>query len=342
LRSARLRERAARPREPARPLDALPASTDASRMRAALALFLLASCGAPASGARGAGTPVVAELPPPPAQPAERREAPPAVARQPNAGRSKVDTSTLTPDELREYDASIAELWAPCDHQAVSIAQCLDEARPCAACEPAAAFLVGQVKAGRSKSDRELAFHARFDASARKSIPLDGSPIVGAPDGSETIVVWADFECPFCAMFDPVIEEVAHRFPKDVRLVLKVYPLKAHAHGDLAARAAIAAGEQGKFLEMAHELYGHQDRLEQRDLEGYAQALHLDLARFRSDMVSARTSDTIARDVRVADALGIEGTPFVFIDGRNVDVAALGQSPVDDLADWVALDLSMR
>src|SRR4051812_33519524 len=148
-----------------------------------------------------------------------------------------VDTSPLTPRERHDWAGQVSELLAPCPDTPVSIAKCVTENRPCKACLPAAQLLLKQVQAGKPKKDREEAFHARFDAGKTKTIVTDGSPEIGAPDAIVTIVEWADFECPFCRAFYPLLEELVHKYPTQVKLIFKFYPLQAHPHGEIAARA---------------------------------------------------------------------------------------------------------
>jgi protein-disulfide isomerase len=203
--------------------------------------------------------------------------------------------------------------------------------------------LLKQVKAGRSKKEREEAFRVRFDPSKVKTLVVEGSPSLGPPDAPVTIVEWADFECPFCRLVYPLLEDLVKRFDGQVRLVYKLYPLASHPHGEIAARAAIAAMNQGKFWEMHHMLFDNQERLEQADLERYAKELGLDLVRFRKDLTSDETSAHVERDKKQAEGVGLEGTPMIFINGREVDLEHITNptNPVEDLEDWVKLDIEL-
>jgi predicted DsbA family dithiol-disulfide isomerase len=252
-----------------------------------------------------------------------------------------VDTSPLTPRERHDWAGQVSELLAPCPDTPVSIAKCVTENRPCKACLPAAQLLLKQVQAGKPKKDREEAFHARFDAGKTKTIVTDGSPETGAPDAIITIVEWADFECPFCRAFYPLLEELVHKYPTQVKLVFKFYPLQAHPHGEIAARAAAAALSQGqgKFWEMHHTLFDNQEHLEQTDLEKYAKQLNLDVGKFRSEFGSKELGDRIEKDKKQAEELGLDGTPFLFINGRLVNLQLLTNP--EDVADWVKLEIEM-
>lgn len=251
-----------------------------------------------------------------------------------------VDTSSLTPRERREWAAQVSELLAPCPDVPVSIAQCVQEQRACRTCLPAAQLLLRQVQAGKPKKDREDAFHARFDTGKTRTVVTDGSPEMGAPDAVVTVVEWADFECPYCKLVSPLLEELVHRFEGQVRLVFKFYPLPSHTHGELAARAAAAAMNQGKFWEMHHMLFENQERLEQADIERYAKQLGLDQAKFRVDLTSKETTERIEKDKAQADQLGLDGTPMLFINGRKVNLEMLN-NPYDDLEEWVKLDIEL-
>jgi protein-disulfide isomerase len=261
-------------------------------------------------------------------------------AASPEVSLSGVDTDSLTPRERREWASQVSELLAPCPDVPVSVAQCVKEQRPCKACLPAAQLLLKQVKAGRSKKEREDAFHARFDANKVRTLSTEGSPSLGPEDAAVTMVEWADFECPFCRVLYPQLDQLEQRFAGQVRVVFKFYPLGAHPHGEIAARAAIAAMNQGKFWEMHHMMFEHQEQLEQADLERYAKDLRLDTAKFRQDLTSAETTARIERDKKQGEEVGLEGTPMIFINGREVDLQLL-TSVYDDLEDWVKLDIEL-
>jgi protein-disulfide isomerase len=100
--------------------------------------------------------------------------------------------------------------------------------------------------------------------------------------------------------------------------VWKNFPLEFHTNARGAARAAIAAGDQGKFWEMRSRLLAAQQQLSPEELEQHAQALGLDLARFRSSLNSAATDEVVEADLRQGRSLGVTGTPVVFINRRKL------------------------
>lgn len=252
-----------------------------------------------------------------------------------------VDTSTLTPRELGKWREYVTELLAPCSDQPVSIAQCVTEARSCSSCVPAAKFLVDRVRRGDSRSQAEAAFRARFSPDTIKSIDLAGSPATGASSAVVTIVEWADFECPFCAATAPLLKAVVEKYAGQVKLVFKNYPLSAHQHSDIAARAAVAAHRQGKFWPLSKAMFESQKAgLDETKLVELARDVGLDMKAFETDRASEATADAVARDRKQADELGLEGTPMIYINGRYFDFDHFDLR--QDLEPWIDLEIGLN
>jgi protein-disulfide isomerase len=239
-----------------------------------------------------------------------------------------VDTHDFTPREKHEFSAYVSELAAPCPGVAVPIAQCVTENRACAACVPAAKTIAKAVREGMSRDQVQGLYKERFDAASAKAIPLEGSPSRGPAAAPVTIVEFADFECPFCQRIAPELDALWEKRQGNLRFVYKFMPLAMHPHSEIAARAAIAAQNQGKFWEMHHQLFANGEHLEQADVERYAAAIGLDVARFRADFGSAATKARIEADKKLADTLSVKGTPTIFINGREYDSKV-------DIDEWV-------
>jgi len=244
-----------------------------------------------------------------------------------------VDTAALTPREKKEWGQYVSEFLSPCQNVPVPISQCVQEKRACAKCLPAAKFVLRGVKDGMTREQIEKSYKGRFDADKVKNVPIDGSPVKGPEGAPITIVEFADFECPHCAEVSPMLDKVVDSNKNNVRMAFKFYPLPAHPHADIAARAAVAAMNQGKFWEMHHALFTNQRHLEQTDLDSYAKELGIDVSRFHADIQSPQTADRIAKDKKLGEDLQIGGTPTIFINGRLFD----GRQ---DINEWIALELA--
>jgi protein-disulfide isomerase len=246
-----------------------------------------------------------------------------------------VDTSEFTPRERHEFSQYVQELPAPCKDVAVPVAQCVLEKRACPACLPAAQAIAKAVRDGMAREQVEGLFKQRFDPSATQAIPIDGSPARGGEQGHVTLVEFADFECPFCQQLAPKLDAMLEKRHDQVRFVYKFFPLKLHPHGIPAARAAIAAQNQGKFWEMHHELFKNGQHLEPQDIDGYAKSIGLDMDRFHKDVEAPETQARIDADRKLGDGLHINGTPTIYIDGREYDTKM-------DLADWLDQEIAAR
>jgi len=141
-------------------------------------------------------------------------------------------------------------------------------------------------------------------------------------------------------MMAPILDKAWQDRKQQVRFIYKFFPLSGHPHGEIAARAAMCAMRQGKFWEMHHKLFDNQERLERQDLEEYAKDLGLDLAKFRSDFGSKEVTERIEKDKAQAEQLGLDGTPFIFVNGRYVDLKNLTNA-IDDIPEWVKLDIEL-
>jgi protein-disulfide isomerase len=251
-----------------------------------------------------------------------------------------VDTSKLTDREKQEWSAYVTEQLAPCPDQPVSVAQCIQESRPCDLCRPAARFLASHVTRGRSRTQVETAYRIRFGDEV-KNVEVGDSPFIGPADAAVTIVEWADFECPFCGAAAPLLEKAQATYPKHVRLVFKNYPLAMHEHAETAARASVAAERQGKFWEMHHALFKSQSMgLERPLIEQLAKELGLDTKRFIADLESESVADAVLADRKQAEKLGVRGTPMIYVNGRHFEIELF--SLVEDLEEWLALEIEVR
>ncbi|MDQ2974115.1 MAG: thioredoxin domain-containing protein [Acidobacteriota bacterium] len=152
---------------------------------------------------------------------------------------------------------------------------------------------------------------------------------IGPPSAPVTLEEFGDFECPPCGMLHPVLKTMEHEFGARLRIIFREFPLvPTHVHALAAARAAEAAGLQGKFWEMHDWIYENQkDWHEAFDVrpifEGYATKISLDLERYRRDTTSATVEQRIFLDGKRGHSLGVQGTPTVFMNGREVPFESL-------------------
>jgi len=148
-------------------------------------------------------------------------------------------------------------------------------------------------------------------------IAIDDRPWRGGANAPVTIIEFTDYECPSCGATQPVLEDVAKEFGDKVKLVVRNFPLAQHTHAFKAAEASEAAREQGKYWEYAALLFANQKALEPDRLKAYASQLGLDRKKFDAALDSGRLSNKVKRDLADGNAIGVDSTPSVFINGRR-------------------------
>jgi protein-disulfide isomerase len=183
-------------------------------------------------------------------------------------------------------------------------------------------------------------------ASPAASLPAQNEPgaepahAQGNPSAPATLEEFGDFQCPPCGMLHPILKTLESEYgPAKLRIIFREYPLVPnHVHALQAARAAEAAGLQGKFWEMHDLIYENQkawsDAFDVRPIfEGYATKIGLDLEQFRRDNPSEIVERRIFLDGKRAHSLGVTGTPTVFLNGKEVPFQSLPPEKLKSLID---------
>ncbi|HZO15705.1 MAG TPA: protein kinase [Polyangiaceae bacterium] len=146
----------------------------------------------------------------------------------------------------------------------------------------------------------------------------DHSPRKGPKPAKVTVVVFSDFQCPFCKRLVPTLQEIEKSYPEDVAIVFMHQPLPMHQRAMEAALALQAAHRQGKAWEMHDKMFENEKVLSREDLERYAREIGLDVARFKRDMDDPKVKQEVLDDQKIANQVGANGTPTLFINGRKL------------------------
>lgn len=157
-------------------------------------------------------------------------------------------------------------------------------------------------------------------------------PRLGPEHAPVTLVLFADFECPFCNKLRPTLDVLRKRYKDDIRVVFKHNPLPFHKHAMDAALAAEAARAQGRFWELYDVLFAQQDKLDKASLRAHAKAAGLDLGRYDTSMAAGGAKLRVTADVEQAAALGARGTPNLFVNGRKI-VGAKDEATIAAIVD---------
>jgi protein-disulfide isomerase len=144
----------------------------------------------------------------------------------------------------------------------------------------------------------------------------------GDPQAKVILVEYGDYECPACIQAEPFARHVVETFGARIGFVFRHFPqVEAHPHAELAAEAAEAAAAQGRFWPMHHLLFSQTHHLALPALNGYAEAIGLDMIRFDAEMADHIYTQRIQEHRRAGTLSGVRGTPTFFLNGRLVDVS---------------------
>lgn len=157
------------------------------------------------------------------------------------------------------------------------------------------------------------------DYTKAYTIGISHSPVQGKKNASVTITEFVDFQCPFCARFHPPILEVLKAYPDKVNYMLKNYPLPFHPNARPAAKAAFAAGEQGKYYEMADAILEDNSNLSEDKYKELAKKLGLNVEKFLKDYKDkdGQWEQYIKEDLDLGEEVAVRGTPTFYINGRK-------------------------
>jgi protein-disulfide isomerase len=129
------------------------------------------------------------------------------------------------------------------------------------------------------------------------------------------MVLFTDFQCPYCAKMVPQLDQVLEKNKGKVKLVFKNFPLNSHQFARKAAAAALAAGKQGKFWEMHDRLFQNYNRLNDQVVQEKAQQLGLNMEVFQKDMNDSQIAQQINQDYQDGMKAGVRGTPAIYVNG---------------------------
>ncbi len=168
-------------------------------------------------------------------------------------------------------------------------------------------------------------------------IAADATLVAGPDNAPVTVVEFSDFQCPYCSRGADALNAVKKKYPNDVRIVFRQFPLSFHKDAHLAGQAAAAAGEQGKFWQYHDLLFKNQKALSRADLEKYAKETGLNMAKFNKALDEKTHAASVDADMKLGGSVAVQGTPTMFVNGKRVsnptDTAAVSKAIDQALAD---------
>jgi protein-disulfide isomerase len=212
----------------------------------------------------------------------------------------------------------------------------------------AAPFLRQQYEADRTQAMRravvdrlrggqELQFLMPPPPLSRVAVTGRG-PSLGPTSAKVVLVVFSDFQCGFSSQARRLIKRLTELYPQDVRVVHRHFPLAQHREAKRAAEAAQCAAEQSKFWPFYELLFENTAALTADTLRRLASTAELDVKAFNACLQSSRPQEAIARDLAEGRALGVTGTPAIFLNGMQLS----GVLPLTIMRAFVDHELGIR
>ena len=166
----------------------------------------------------------------------------------------------------------------------------------------------------------------------------DDEHIKGAKNAKVTLVEYSDFECPFCTRFIPTVEQVLEKYPDDVRVVYRHFPLRSiHPNAAPAAAASECAADQGKFWEFHDELFAQTNGLNDAVYTTIAEGLGLNMSEFSDCVTSGKYASAVQEDEVSAQQAGGRGTPYTIVIGPNGETV-----PVSGAQPFAVVDAAIQ
>lgn len=173
----------------------------------------------------------------------------------------------------------------------------------------------------KMQNDARAQAAAMLRAHRRDVFDDPASPVGGNPHGDVSVVEFFDYQCPYCKGVEPALEKLIKQDPQ-LRFVYKEFPVLG-PESVVAARVALAAAKQGKYVVFHEALLALKGRLTEARIYKVAGDVGLDLARLKRDMAAPDIAAAIKDDLALADALNITGTP-TFVIGNEIVPGAAG------------------
>lgn len=151
------------------------------------------------------------------------------------------------------------------------------------------------------------------------NLPVEDSFVLGPKDAPVTVVIFEDYQCPFCARFFPAVLDARKAFADKVRIVIKQFPLPMHQMAVPAAKAVMAAGEQGKAFEMMDLVFANMGSLSEEKFKELAGKAGLNVEKFSKDIKDNGPAyeKRIEADIKLGMNSDVRGTPTYFLNGKK-------------------------
>lgn len=250
-----------------------------------------------------------------------------------------IDTSGLTPRQRSDLNELTSDTFCPC--AGTTVAGCLRTQPTCTAATRLTELAKRMLLSGQSQASTLLrveSYYGSFSKERRKDVAAIG-PTKGPADAKITLVEFSDFECPACGAAQPELAKLVAKYPNDVRLVFRHFPLPRHEFARAAAVAAIFAAEKGRFWELADLLFARQEGLSFANIQAMVKEVGLDPAGLAQPDAETKLAAMVEADIKAGEAAVVNSTPTIYVNGRQLVLPANLEYlswTIDDELEWMS------
>ena len=169
-------------------------------------------------------------------------------------------------------------------------------------------------------------------------IDTKGYPVKGNPSAKVTLVKFADYQCPHCAVAAKTLDGLMEEFGDQVKMVYMDFPISSSGISRDIALGAVCADEQGQFWEYNQMAFEQQSSLTEESKVTLAQAVGLDMEAYNECLATERPGERVARAEEEAERLGLTGTPAFFVNGQSIQPANLREGLVDAVREAAGIE----
>ncbi len=143
-------------------------------------------------------------------------------------------------------------------------------------------------------------------------------------EASVVLKEYGDYQCPACGYYHQMVKKLKADFGDQLKVKFYHFPLQQHQYAALAARAAEAARNQGKFWEMHDLLYSNQKEWVRggsatSTIQNYAKSIGLDMKQFNAEINARKTQQAVMEDKRQGVDAGVNSTPTFILNGQKLN-----------------------
>jgi len=228
-----------------------------------------------------------------------------------------IDISKLSSDKQESFYKLVGSLSSPCG-KAHSLRTSFTSDQSCKRAPFAVRYVQALLEDEINETMVREAYQAKYKPVEKKfSADVSKAPHIGNDDAPVRLVEFFDYGCPHCAVFKPMMEQVAADRGDKIVEYFMMFPLEKHTDSKSAAQAALAANQQGKFKQMHDILFENTPNHDHEHCTEYAKKIGLDMGKFEA--AYAAEQGHVESDVKQGEAAGVDSTPTLFFNDRKYE-----------------------